>query len=243
MAELTGGVWRTINGAKVFIKNGQTAEEAIAERASTASKATRTRKTKTAGEVVADAKKAKERVAWKDSKLKSGKENGTKYADIDGYNVQLTPMKLGGYYVTVKSGFNKIDGQEVSSVKEAEAFATKTAKNYPSTIKVKDVEFKRTGAGGNVENFSGYSNGNKMTVYKNHFSNSYSFSVGEEHHGDAFVRGEKSSREAAMLEAYKASQAHKHSGIRPIIIPGSAATSMTHKKWNNDDFYRSKPKK
>ena len=53
---LTGGHWVTINGAHIFIKDGQSPEEAIAERASTASKATRKRKTKTAGEVVADYK-------------------------------------------------------------------------------------------------------------------------------------------------------------------------------------------
>lgn len=134
------------------------------------------------------------------------------------------------------------DIKDIKSLEEAKAFVEKEKKNT-STIKAENLEWEKSLVRGADESYTAYDNGNTLNVqrYDSLGEEAWKYTVGEEN-GDGFAHGIVNTKSEALKAAKKASDSHKHSGRRPIIIPARAAGSMTHQKWDNNKFYHSSPR-
>lgn len=138
MAELTGGHWVTINGAHIFIKDGQSPEEALAERANT--KTSKTKKTKTASEVVKD---------YKESGLAQSYDF-RKFERDYGYEGVIIDMvtKPIGSEVDLRSRSEKKKNEEGETAKIVDRVTNSGVSKYPQTgdqviLKFRDNSYGR----------------------------------------------------------------------------------------------------
>ena len=146
-----------------------------------------------------------------------------------------------GDYVVAK-GRDELEYAKENGYKLVQAHPESSSENKKktSTIKAENLEWEKSLVRGTDESYTAYNKGNTLNVqrYDSLSGEAWKYVVGEEN-GDVFSHGIANTKAEALKAAKKASDSHKHSGRRSIIIPAREAGSITHKKWDNDKFYHS----
>ena len=179
-------------------------------------------------------------------KWEKGKDN-SELAKQNGNSLVITKHYDGSYSWRVgthpwypsESGYAKTREEAVKKTTEA-------SKKHPGEIQSQGLTWARSPKSKtNSDRWTAADNGNILTINYNYFDNTYDYTVHEEgRQQDAtFKKGTAKTREEAMKEAFKASDEHEHSGIRPIRIPTAQAMGLSYASWNNEDMYASKPRK
>ena len=181
-----------------------------------------------------------ETIKWE----KDTKNTNKEIAQHNGNNIVIERLYDGYYWRTGTHPSYPTAKGEAKTREEAVKQATEASKKNPGIVSAEGIEWKRKPSGTyRTNDWTGTDNGNIMRISHNEYHNKYDYRVFEEGREQqaTFKTGEAKSLEEAMREAKKASDTHKHSGIRPIRIPyGAAFGNKT--KWDNEEMYASKPR-
>ena len=186
---------------------------------------------------------AKKEENMETSKKKNTLENAKKMAESyrKTSNKPIYITEKDGDYVVAK-GRDELEYAKENGYRLVSG-SSENKKKATSTMKAENLEWEKSLVRGTDESYTAYDNGNTLNVQRRDSltKEEWYYKVGEEN-GDWFAYGFVNTKSEALKAAKKASDSHKHSGRRPIIIPARAAGSMTHKKWDNNKFYHSSPK-